>query len=245
MAQRKVAEFLRLGQEMFVRNVSEGRRRATQENLTEILSHADAFDRRHEAISNDADLTPQGREKALVKLAAKTMEGLKVFDGRAANIRSQATTIERAMFQKAAHKRPTDIGERLSYELRQREIRDDLRRLDPIERLNAYLGATDPEVIDAFETAPPALVKVDRNSPLALRPFLDPERVAAVKIERARSKAPEQAAEMEELFHVGETLQIAVSNIRHEILAQVPAARPEAGPPVVGPHGVLLVREPA
>ncbi|HXA95525.1 MAG TPA: hypothetical protein VN323_08190 [Candidatus Dormibacteraeota bacterium] len=172
------------------------------------------------------DLSPEGRFKAALAMARPTVQ--QVADWRAANpdkVSQQIRTMWERVLGIAATKPPTDVGERLAHELRAREIRDQVRALDPLQRLSIYFASTDPEVIAAFEDGPPTLDHGNRGDPPKLAAFIDADQVRAAMVERARAADPEAAAQMQALAVVRDIYQAAADTVMHEILAEFPSLK--------------------
>ena len=162
---------------------------------------------------------------------AKATQALlkKVADFERVNVnrnRERAKHTEDTLFEKVEIQRPTDLAERLAYEFRLREIRDDLRTVDPLERDAIYASSTDPMIIDAVETAPPVLVKA-ADGFRRFVPSVDQERVAAVKIARAHAIDPENAKLLEALRAIRQMYKSVIESVRNVVFENSPASRPD------------------
>src|SRR6185503_10214684 len=112
--------------------------------LAEALAILQEFSRSADANRVDGDLSEKGIARANERAARVAQQKIADFERqRLSGNRELQARIGRAMSASAAPKRPTDPAERISYEMRQREIRDELRRLEPLQRLNVYLTTTD------------------------------------------------------------------------------------------------------
>jgi hypothetical protein len=188
--------------------------------LLDALVKADERLRAHE---DDADLSESGRRRAMAETAVPLLSEIAQFEKQTAGVYAASfQTMSGLILKGAAHERPTDPAERVAYELRQREIRDSVRALDPLERTNAYLGETDPEVLDAFESAPPSPVRVDRGGVAVLRPFIDPDLKNMAVAARARKLDPDLAAKMD----VADRLRGYFSSLVDEARRSVQEAAP-------------------
>jgi hypothetical protein len=119
--------------------------------------------------------------------------------------------------RQAGFGRPSDPAERVAYELKLGEIRAELRPLDPIKRAAVYQAAEDPLVLDAIEGAPPSLVQSDAGILPVMRPFVEPGRVAARRLERVRALDPSGAAELDELRSLADLYRMLGNGLRSEI----------------------------
>lgn len=160
------------------------------------------------------------------KWGRRGLETVAPLEARATRIRAQSASIAAEALGAIAPARPTDPADRLTYELRQREIRDSMRGLDPLERLAIYNTTTDPEVLEAIETAPPVVTAGDSDRLPRLQSFVDPARVAAVRLERVRAKAPEAVAQIEDLNALAEMFEATVNGVKQIVFERVPALRP-------------------
>lgn len=191
---------------------------------TKLVQRVERYYTDAEEIRSSRDYTPEKKTKDLLKNATAFLEDLKQFESSTADVLdTRSKTIEATLFKKAAFKKPSDPAERISLEMRQREVRDELRNLgSQTEIIGAYLSATDDEVIDAFESAPPRLTKADKNSIPVLAPFLDPERVNAARIERARRIDPAQAGELDDFREMEGMFRAATNMVRQAVIEEVP-----------------------
>ena len=196
---------------------------AASRHFDRLIAIADEFDSEDAKAASDPDLSGSGRRKQREKVARQALQKLVTFEeDKIQGVRSHAAHVEGQITGRAAIKRPTDPAERLAYELRMQEIRAELRQLDQIQRGLVYLGASDPEVIDAIESAPPTLTRAAEGASPRLQPFIDPEQRASAALERARASDPEKAEELEALQALAQTYEIAVGTVRSAILDSVP-----------------------
>jgi hypothetical protein len=196
-----------------------------QERLQKLLAIATGYDDAVAANLANRDLSDSGRRKEDEKIALRCLEELKAYENdTVGKYRKSGAMLEDIVFKKSAPVRPTDVVERLAYELRMGELRRELKSLDPLHRLNIYLSTTDPEVLDAFESAPMVVTKYGRDTPPTLAPLVDPARVRAVRMERARAVDPESAGHLEAIAHLTELYSAAVGSVRAAVVEGVPTA---------------------
>jgi len=207
-----------------IRKAAPAREADADRKLTDLLGISTACKTALDQNKVDPNLSAQGRRNAAEPIARRALQQLA--DWEAANpdkISDQIRTLWERVLGIAAIKPPTDVAERIAYELRAREVRDQVRKLDSTTRLLLYFSATDPEVIAAFEDAPLTLDHERRDEPPKLVPFIDPDRVRTSMIERARAADPEAAAEMKALAVVRDAFDGAVKTAQNEILAEFPS----------------------
>lgn len=130
---------------------------------------------------------------ALTQITALETESLRGWRTIGDQLRAELTQPEPA---------PTDPTVVLRTELRAREIRDQVRGLDPLVRDLLYETTTDPAVIAALDTAPPALHR--REEPggfksVTFEPLVSPDVKTRVAQARAEARKPEVAAKLAEL----------------------------------------------
>jgi hypothetical protein len=178
-----------------------------------------------DATKINPDLSPDGRRKAGLAVGTSLLTKANTWKAVPGAIADRLKSLWSTALGIAALKPPTDPAERLAFELRQREIRDELRPLDPLQRLLIYFSTNDPEVLAAIETAPPTLTSDPRDPREVpkLAPFIDPERVRTAMLERVRASDPELAAEMQALAVLHDVYQSAVDTVISEILREFPA----------------------
>jgi hypothetical protein len=206
-----------------------------EERLSALLAAASGYETDRAAVQSSARLSDEGKAHEAGVLARKLLVLLGAFEqDTVGKLRARADERGRAILKLAASKRPSDLAERMAYELRLHEIRGELWRLDPVERLNVYFSAHDPAAIDAIESAPPPAERRSKHSPAELVPFVDPETVAAAVIERARKLDPAAAEEVEGRRYMARTYEPAIGGIRNVVLQDVPSARPDVVPALAG-----------
>lgn len=244
---KRVGELLKLGRNVYPRSVPERLRAGYDERAAALLEIATDLNRVMDAAESDTHLTGDGRNAAGEKAATVALSAIEKWDAPVVTLFERVKTGTEAMLRKAGsgYGRPSDPAERVAYELKLGEIRAELRPLDPIKRAAVYQATEDPLVLAAIEGAPPSLVQSDAGTWPAMRPFVEPDRVAARRLERGRALDPSGAAELDELGGIAELYRMLGNGLREEILAAFPAVReaapfvdPRTGKAIVLPDGV-------
>jgi hypothetical protein len=206
--------------------------------LGAVHSDAEAHDRDYAKHRGDPDLAPVGRNKAIRKMKLEHVEKLDRRDRTIVGpLRARVAGLKAEANKRVAFPRPTDPADRVEFAARQREIRDSVRHLDPLERLNVRLGTLDPEACEALDSAPPVLWRPPNStSPFVLQPLIDPDTVAAARAERIRQVAPEVAAEIEDLTALADSYAAVLSTVRAQIMEDLPSevAEPKPQPQPTG-----------
>lgn len=151
----------------------------------------------------DPDANESGRRKAFLKVVEAVRPRVSAFEAdTAAKIRDRARTLRATVLRTSTPQAPTDPAERIAYEFRLAAIRDELRKVDPMNRAALYMNSADPLVWAAVETAPPSIEYAAPGNPKStpsLRPFVDPEHVAKAQTARVEAAHPEAASEVQDL----------------------------------------------
>jgi hypothetical protein len=195
---------------------------AVELNLTHLLSIAESYDRDVAGIRGDPDLTDHGKRKAIEKVGRSTLQ--KISDFEQSNVtkpRERAATLGAQFLGKAEIKRPTDMGQFMVYLAQMQSLWARFSEADPLEVDLIALTSTDPLVLDALQTAPPVLRRPDKHSPLTLMPIVNPERIAAATLERARVKDPEGAAQLEKIERTTNCYAGSIGGVKAAIIEQV------------------------
>ena len=228
MARKKASGTLEIALPNYVRSIGEMRGEwieDTETKLRELLAIATSYDNDVAAARNDPDLSSTGRAREADQVAAGALVKLDEWKKRTVGgLKSHIAGVEQEIFKLATPKRPTDPAERIAYELQLQEIRRDLRQLDDLDRWLLYSSTDDPMIVDAIDTAPPIITKTGKAS-ARIEPFIDPEKRAAVMLERVRAANPEAADRLAALQALDETYRIAASGVYQAILADAPGAR--------------------
>jgi hypothetical protein len=202
--------------------------------LAELRDDARAW----EASRRDPDRSDIGRRKETERISNAALQRLTMFEtAHVAAIKDQAQFVQAAIFKKTHPVKPQNLSDEV-WEMRQREVRDDLRRLDASER-DAVLGALsdpslDPVVVAAIQSAPPALVTMEKNSRPVLRSFVTPDKLAAARVERARALAPQEVKELDALNAVVEMYGTTLGMVRSAIVEESSPKQSGFRDPVTG-----------
>lgn len=209
---------MRLTRQKRVSTVREEFRASMEAALDEMVVRVpNAFDSEWEAIQRNQELSVEGRSAAQRRSAGTALDRLAAFQEKTEGVlRSRIATMA-GKLASVDFQRPTDAGERIAYEIRLGEIRDEVRSRTALERSSIYLRATDPLVLDAMESAPPVL----ENDGRTFLPFVDPERVRARRDQRARAANPELAKEMSDLEDLANAYAALIDSVRRSIEEKV------------------------
>lgn len=179
----------------------------------ELLATMRDFDTTAATIDADDNLTPSGKAHALAEARQRAEAALSAFEQRHVQpLANRRDALEQRLRQPPPA--PTDPADRQILEARRAEIRAGLRDLDAVERDAVYFAATNPDLIDAMESAPPVLHRERPGALPTLRPMVSPEHVEARRLARAAKASPEQAAEARELKTLETVLGSSVATAR-------------------------------
>lgn len=196
-----------------------------REDLAKLLLIAKKYERDWDVAYADGDLSQTGRVKKTTKIDIDTLAKLGEFEKQHLEVlRERIATAERQMFEIMEPSRPTNPGDRLAYELRLQELRAELRKLSPEERLLIFASATDSLTIDALQTAPPIVVRYQKGGLAQVVPFLDVEGRSMAVLEKARAENPDAASELQAFGELAGIYQTAIDTLRRAIIEQKPTA---------------------
>jgi hypothetical protein len=166
------------------------------------------FDMERAAIANNRDLTPTGKNSALQAARQRHME-------KVAPIRAEINGLaDRLAATRNNMKGITPVTDTLQF-LRQQEIRNQLKALDPIER-NAYFARnTDPEVFQAVADDPARLLNVQLVADDAFK--------AGFELVQ-RTLNPDVSAQLDELLDVRQAYVDAVTAAEGHLGQEAPPA---------------------
>lgn len=160
--------------------------------LGELVHIMQTFHREIDAAKQGGEFTESGIRNTRIKLARKALDDLKARQEKVVILDRRIQGLEGGMKPK-----PKSTEDALISYLRQREIRDSLKGLDPLEIKALYLQATDndgfAEVADAIESAP----ALPGRQPLLSKKDL--EEGKRIRLERDN---PDAAKEIKELSAV-------------------------------------------
>jgi hypothetical protein len=200
-----------------VSTVKEEFRAGMETQLEELVRIGDTLDRDRNDLRLNRELSVEGQSAADRRIARAALDKVTALDEKTVGVLRTRIASMAARLANVDFRRPTDPGERIAYEIRLGEIRDEVRERKPMERTLIYMRATDPLVLDALESAPPVLPEEG----YMLIPFVDPERVRARRAERARASNPELAKEMSDLEDLASAYEALIESIRRSIHEQV------------------------
>lgn len=179
-----------------------------------------AFDAEIDVIWVDTKLTPEGKMDAADRSARTANAKLDAFANKVEDIDRRVADAARRLVD--VPRPASDPGAQLVAELRAREVRDQFRAFNDIERDAAYLGITDGTIREALENAPPLLVRVRPGDLPVLQPMISPERVKQRRLADAEAKNPESAREIRDLETIVRVYAAAIATARREVAAVVP-----------------------
>lgn len=220
----RAGRILKLAGANYLATLPEHHREVATKQLNQILDTADTFNAHLAAVGDDTALSPEGRVQEGRKVAAAALARLAAVDVAVKTLAERSATLEATLLKRVTPPPPKDPAERLAYEMRLQEIRDQLRELPAVERLNAYRTTDDPMMLAAIETAPMTLSETRPDGSRRLEPFIDAEQMAAARFERAERADPATATTLREVRGLAEVYSHAVNGVRKEILDEVPGA---------------------
>jgi hypothetical protein len=183
------------------------------------------FNTLHAAAQSDTSLSPDGRRAKSAKVAADAFGALAAVETSTVKVLAgRAKALEDSLLARMTPVPPRDQADRLAYELRLIEVRDQLRVLSAAERANVYRTSSDPITLAAIDTAPPTLSQARPDGSKRLEPFIDAaERTAAI-LARAERSDPATTKQLRELQQLGEVYRLAINGVRKEIADETPVA---------------------
>ena len=230
----KAGTTLKLAAQGYVDSHPEHLRKGMTETLSQVFAAAEAFNAEFDSTSADKNLSPQGRQAGLTRVAASALATLNAVETTTIkNLTDRATSIEQTLLGKASFVPPKDPTERISHEMRMQEIRSQLRELPASERLSVYLTSSDPLTLAAIETAPMTLSEKRPDGSRRLEAFIDPEQRTAAVLARAERDDPTTVATLREVQSLRQVYSIAVNSVRREILNEVPSAASRPDPTIL------------
>ena len=162
----KVGRILKLAGLNYINSTPPHLRDDLTKQLNVVVSAAETFNAELAVVAADVKLTEEGRGEASRKVAAAALATLQAIENTTLQtLANRTVSLEQTLLTKAISPAPKDPAERLAYELRLQEIRDQLRQLPASERLNAYRTTTDPMMLAAIESAPVTLSETRPGEP--------------------------------------------------------------------------------
>jgi hypothetical protein len=219
----KAGQVLRLAGQNYLNSIADHHREAATNQLNVVLSAAERFNAELVAVQDDDELSPEGRAAESAKVAAAALATLKAIETTAIKtLTDRAVTLEQSLLKRTTYAPPKDPAERLAHEMTLQEIRSQLRALSAAERLNIYRSTSDPMMLAAIETAPMTLSAQRPDGSRKMEPFVEPQQMSAVKLERAELLDPSTAQTLREVRSLREIYSHAVNSVRREIEAELP-----------------------
>jgi hypothetical protein len=251
---RRAADTLRMQIPLFIQDLQKPQRGvpplpieqviSVEKDLSALLDVAEFRANAAALICADPNLTAQGKEPVLRKLVQETSQGLADFEAKhVTKPRAVAEQRVASLRQRAAITRPTDPAALQIYAAQLQTLWSRFADADPLEIDLLAMTSVDSLTQDALATCPPVLRRLTKTSPLALVPVVNPERVAAATIARARATDPATVAAVESIERTVGVYEAALGGVRGALIEQAAglaedpiasAARgtgPAAGPP--------------
>jgi hypothetical protein len=198
-----------------------------------------------EGSRRDPERSEIGRRKEAERIGNAALQRLTVFESvHVAAIKDRAGAVQNAIIQKTRATKPKDMSDEV-WEMRQREVRDDLRRLDASERDAALSALSKPDMdvlAAAIESAPPTLVQMEKDARPVLRSFVSPARLEAALVDRARALAPQETRDLDALNALVEMYGATLGMVRSSIVEEASPKQsgfkdPATGRPLAEPTG--------
>jgi hypothetical protein len=219
----KAGRILKLAGNNYISGLAEHHREVAAKQLNVILDAAETFNAELAAVGDDTTLSAKGRIEESRKVAAAALARLAAVESTTIRtLTERAASLEQSLLKKTTPPPPKDAAERMAYELRLQEVRNQLRELPAADRLNLYRTTTDPTMLAAIETATMALSAARPDGTRRLEPFVDAEQMTAAKLERAEQADPATAATLREVKSLREVYSHALNSVRAEIMDEVP-----------------------
>ena len=179
---------------------------------TGVLQNLDQLDVAHklalaeiQKIQSNRNLTSQGKVSAFRTLAEKTNESLAELDRTLAGYADQVDRLEEAVKPK---RHPRDD---IAYQLELREIRDQIRLLDPIEQ-EAFFHA-------ALESGNLQIMEAVRYAPIPFK-FASAEMIGKIEAQQQAIQFPEETARLADLRLANRETSSAISSLKAVLLKQ-------------------------
>ncbi|MES9887280.1 MAG: hypothetical protein ABW140_10740 [Candidatus Sedimenticola sp. 6PFRAG1] len=168
--------------------------------LTKLAIHAESHQQSVQHIRNDARLSPEGKLADLGALKTQTHDRIeRTVKPYISQLRERMAVIEERL-------RPQDPEEPLLEYLQQREMRDQLREVDELKRMELYqtlaVSGDDDLCMRAIE-----------NAPMAFPLITDKVLLADGRRARALRGSPESAAKLEQLRQVRALVEAAIDKV--------------------------------
>jgi hypothetical protein len=238
---RRFVETLKLGRGRIAERVRPEWATDTEEKLDGLADIGVQLWREFDAAMADPDLAPKGQRKRAGRAGREAERRATDFEARVVKpLQARIEAISATVSRRAAIALPTDVGERIAWEMRAAEFRAKLPD-DPLQRLAIYQASHDPFVAYAFESAPPVVAREHANAMPKVVPLVDPDLVASVTVARARAAAdPETVELLEDLVALRSLYTRELAALRAEI-TEVLAQAPEEAPPTVAEDRVAAL----
>ncbi len=190
----------------------------------DLLSIAATFTDRANAAQADRTLSADGVVVVVGRAASEGLAALTAFERRVVDVlASRLQSTRAAVLRKIEPARPSGgTIEADLYVANVMSLRSQIAGLGEPERIALYMGAEDPLVLDAIESAPPILIdgKLCRLVPADL--------VEERRSERARAAAqvsqPDQVSLLDDLERLRGLYALAVAELRRDLLTFAPEA---------------------
>jgi hypothetical protein len=211
MPERKMYEFAHIHNPSLYK--SETMADGVQAHLDDLQKLSDKFAARIAQIRTDRNLTVAGQQDALAKLRADIEKELSDWGAFQKHYVSQ---IERLESEAQPKRHPKDDA---AYELRQREIRDVLRTLDPVD--------LEARILEAAENGEDELLHAFIHSPVRFR-LATADLIAKIQRQQWERQFPNDAASLHDLKQAQQEVQSALGSVRAGLRKQGLETRPDA-----------------
>ena len=175
---------------------------------------ASAFDGAVNRAADDANLSAQGKADAASRAERVTIANLEGFETvtGAVVLSRRIATLEQSVVPRPSAAR--SVGDVIVAELRAREIRDQVRGLDPMKWELLHRGTKDAETRRALEDGPLTMFRARPDGDATMVPFV-PDAARADAAEIALEAAnPAVASELRDLRSIQRTYASQVSTIK-------------------------------
>jgi hypothetical protein len=218
---RSAGTILKAAGPSYIANLPEHVRDGAIETLNRVHAAADTFNTDLADAAANKTLSIEGVAKRRSEIGAAGIAALaEVETSTIKPLHARAVAIENAMIAKVLPVPPRDAAERVSYEMRVREVRDQLRGLSQAERANVYRSTLDPIMIAAFHNAPPT-VGQRKDGGARLEDFISEDDRREADMERAQRADPSSAQTLREVRSLAEIYTHAVNTTRREMLDEI------------------------
>jgi ribosomal protein L18 len=230
-ARAPIAYALKLSTENYLASLAQHHRPHATAKLASLVALADGLDAALTSAAEDRRLSPEGRTERRKAATESVRSTLRTF--RVAEVDSALLRVKEArarLYTAAGPVTPDTETGLLLRELRAQEVRRELSKLSPEQRLAVYRTGDDV-VAFAIESAPAVAGVAAPGAQPRLLPFVDPVQLAEARRERAELRAPAIAAELRQLETLHEVFDRAATAIETGVAAAVPEVRED--PPIV------------